>query len=86
MVPYNPWEKYTAKSGELAMINIVPHQSWVIYKNKIYDLSLDRGHEESKQGGIIIQTCTEPSCNLESFLFIIFFYNVNILVGNNISV
>ena len=76
----------TATSGELATMNIVSHQSFVFYKNQIYDLYLERGLVESKQGRIIFKECTEPSCNLDSFLIITLYHIVNIMAGNNFSV
>ena len=60
----------TATSGELATINIVPHQSLVIYKNYIYALSLERGHFESIQGRIIFKAYHLTILKL--FLFLLF--------------
>ena len=59
----------TATSNASEYMDTVLHQNWTFYKIQIYALSSLWGRVENKQGRIIIQTCTEPYCNFESFLF-----------------
>ena len=49
-------EIYQAVSGKSATIKTVLHQSWVIYPNQIYALSLEMGHFKSKKDRIILKT------------------------------